>query len=61
MSRGEASRILFLLSDSPILSDEIKEQLHEIGSAICSDSFDPCLGEDLGAYCVECRYNGERE
>lgn len=53
MTREEAVQLLFQLTNSGILSEELEEQLGDLANRICQNHFEKCIGND---YCGDCQY-----
>lgn len=51
MTREEAVQLLFQLTNSGILSEELEEQLGDLANRICQNHFEKCIGND---YCGDC-------
>ena len=57
MTRAEASKLIYEIINSGIVSEEIEEGLNELVNTICYGEFEDC--EETSPYCDGCRHQSE--
>lgn len=56
MTRAEASRTIYEIINSGIVSEEIEEKLTDLANTLCYGEFDKC--EETSPYCAGCQHLG---
>lgn len=54
MTRAKASKVIYEIINSGIVSEEIEEELTELANVLCYGEFEEC--EETSPYCENCRH-----
>lgn len=56
MTRAEASKLIYEIINSGIVSDEIEQGLTELANILCYGEFEKC--DESSPYCDNCKHLG---